>query len=50
MDERFTLESILENPANENTEDKDNGNDGLYKKIVDFLIGEYFSKKTKIWS
>jgi len=47
LDERFTLESILESPTDENTEDKDNGNDGLYKKIVDFLIGEYFSKKNE---
>jgi hypothetical protein len=45
MDERFTLESILENPTNENTEDKDSGNNGLYRKIVDFLMGEYFSQK-----
>ncbi len=45
MDERFTLESILENPANENTEDNGNGNNGLYRKIVDFLMGEYFSQK-----
>ena len=45
MDERFTLESILESPANENTEDQDDGNTGLYRKIVDFLMGEYFSKK-----
>ena len=46
-DERFTLESILESPANENTEDKDNGNNGLYRKIVDFLMGEYFSQKNE---
>src|SRR4030042_7037668 len=45
MDERFTLESILENPANENTEDKGDGNNGVYRKIVDFLMGEYFSQK-----
>ena len=45
MDERFTLESILENPANENTEDKGDGNNGFYRKIVDFLMGEYFSQK-----
>jgi len=44
-DEKFTLESILESPGNENTEDKDNGNNGLYRKIVDFLMGEYFSQK-----
>jgi hypothetical protein len=45
MDERFTLESILEHPANEDTEDKGDGNNGLYRKIVDFLMGEYFSQK-----
>jgi hypothetical protein len=46
-DERFTLESILESPTNENAEEKDNGNNGLYKKIVDFLMGEYFSQKNE---
>jgi len=45
MDERFTLESILEIPSNENTEDQDDGNNDLYRKIVDFLMGEYFSQK-----
>jgi hypothetical protein len=44
-DEKFTLESILESPGNEDIEDKDNGNESLYKKIVDFLIGEYFIQK-----
>ena len=43
-DETFTLESILEAPGNEDTEDKENGDNGLYKKIVDFLIGEYLNK------
>ena len=46
-DEEFTLESILESPIKEDMEDKDNGNEGLYKKIVDFLIGEYFNKKNE---
>ena len=46
-DERFTLESILESPTNENTEEKDNGNNGLFKKTVDFLMGEYFSQKNE---
>jgi hypothetical protein len=46
-DEKFTLESILESPGNENSEDKDNGNNGLYKKIVDFLLGEYFNQKNE---
>ena len=44
-DEKFTLESILASPENEDTEDRDNGDNGLYKKIVDFLIGEYFKQK-----
>jgi hypothetical protein len=46
-DEKFTLESILESPGDENTEDKENGSNGLYKKIVDFLIGEYFNQKNE---
>jgi hypothetical protein len=46
-DEKFTLESILESPGNEDLEDKDNGNEGFYKKIVNFLIGEYFHKKNE---
>jgi hypothetical protein len=46
-DEKFTLESILESPGNENSEDRDNGDNGLYKKIVDFLIGEYFKQKNE---
>ena len=45
MDERFTLESILEIPSNENTEDQEDGNNDLYRRIVDFLMGEYFSQK-----
>jgi len=46
-DEEFTLESVLESPGDENTEDRDNGDNGLYKKIVDFLIGEYFNQKNE---
>ncbi len=46
-DEEFTLESILESHRKEDMEDKDNGNEGLYKKIVDFLIGEYINKKNE---
>ena len=46
-DEKFTLESILENPCNEDSEDRDNRDNGLYKKIVDFLIGEYFKQKSE---
>ena len=47
-DEGFTLESILESPTtNENADERDDGSDGLYKKIVDFLIGEYFKQKNE---
>ena len=44
-DEKFTLESILESPRNEDSEDRDNEDRGFYKKMVDFLIGEYFKQK-----
>jgi hypothetical protein len=46
-DERFTLESILASPTNETTEESDNGSNGLYKKIVDFLMGEYYSQRNE---
>jgi len=46
-DEKFTLESILESPGNEDTEDKENRDNGLCKKIVDFLIGEYLKQKNE---
>jgi hypothetical protein len=46
-DEKFTLESILESPGNEDSEDRNNGDDGLYKKIVDFLIGECVKQKNE---
>jgi hypothetical protein len=46
-DGKFTLESILEIPGNENSEDRDNRDNGLYKKIVDFLIGEYLKQKNE---
>ena len=46
-DEKFTLESILESPASEDSEDRDNGDNGLYKKIVDFLIAEYIKQKNE---
>jgi len=46
-DKKFTLESVLESPTNEDTEERDNGNNGLYKKIVDFLMGEYFSQRNE---
>ena len=44
-DEKFTLESILESPANEHTEERDSADNGFYKKMLDFLMGEYFSQK-----
>ncbi len=28
-------------------EEEDHGNGGLYKKIVDFLVGEYFSQRNE---
>ena len=46
-DETFTLESILASPENEDAEDSGNGDNGLYRKIVDFLIGEYFKQKNE---
>ncbi len=46
-DENLTLESILRSPENENPEDRDNNNNGLYKKIVDFIIGEYLRQKNE---
>ncbi|MBM4350895.1 MAG: hypothetical protein FJ106_13525 [Deltaproteobacteria bacterium] len=48
-DEEFTFESILASPENENISDgdQDNGREGLYRKIVVFLIGEYFNKKNE---
>jgi len=46
-DEKFTLESILESPANEDSEDRDNGDNALYKKMVNFLIGECIKQKNE---
>ncbi len=46
-DENLTLESILRSSENENPEDRDNNNNGLYKKIVDFIIGEYLRQKNE---
>jgi hypothetical protein len=46
-DEKFTLESILASPESEDTEDSGNGDKGLYRKIVDFLIGEYLKQKNE---
>jgi hypothetical protein len=44
-DGRFTLESILASPAHEDSEENDSGSNRFYKKIVDFLIGEYMRQK-----
>jgi hypothetical protein len=46
-DVTFTLESILASPESEDPEDSSNGDNGLYEKIVDFLIGEYFKQKNE---
>jgi len=47
-DETFTLESILPSPAaDEDSEENDRGDMVFYRKIVDFLIGEYFSQKAE---
>jgi len=43
--ERFTLESVLASPTNEDTEENDNDNHSFYNKIVDFLIAEYIRQK-----
>ena len=46
-DDKFTLESILQSPENEDHEYGDRNDNGLYGKIVDFLIGEYFKQKNE---
>jgi len=46
-DETFTLESILQSPGNEDSEDRKNDDNGLYKKMVDFLIGECVKQKNE---
>jgi hypothetical protein len=46
-DEKFTLESILESPGDEDSEDRGYGDNSFYKKIVDFLMGEYFKQKSE---
>jgi hypothetical protein len=46
-DEKFTLESILRDPGNQDSEVGDNGNNRLYKKMVDFLIGECVKQKNE---
>jgi hypothetical protein len=46
-DERFTLESILASPANDNADETHEGSNALYSKIVDFLIREYSKQKAE---
>jgi len=46
-DGKFTFESILQSPGNEDSEDRNNGDNGLYKKMVDFLIGECVKEKNE---
>jgi len=46
-DEKFTLESVLESPGNEDTEGKEIGDNGLYKKIIDFFMREYINQKSE---
>jgi len=46
-DEKFTLESILESPGNEDFENRNDGDNRLYKKMVDFLIGECIKQKNE---
>ena len=46
-DEKFTFESILESPGNEDTEGKEIGDNGLYKKIIDFFMREYINQKSE---
>ena len=46
-DGSFTLESILKSPQNDNMDETDEGDNGIYKKIVDFLIGEYLKQKAE---
>jgi len=45
--EKFTLESIVESPGSEDSEDRNNGDKGFYKKMVDFLIGECVKQKNE---
>ncbi len=46
-DRKYTLESILASPEDQTTEESGNGNDGLYKKMVGFLIGEYIRQRNE---
>ena len=41
-DGTFTLESILSSPTNEDDDEKGSRNDGIYEKMVDFLVREYW--------
>jgi hypothetical protein len=47
-DDTFTLESILPSPTTcDESEESNHGDVGFYKKIVDFLISEYFIQKAE---
>jgi hypothetical protein len=47
-DGSLTLESVLESHvANEHNDERDDGNDGLYKKMVEFLIGECLRQRNE---
>jgi hypothetical protein len=46
-DEKFTLESILASPENEDVGETHEGSSALYRKIVNFLIGEYCKQKAE---
>jgi hypothetical protein len=46
-DEKFTLESVLASPSNEDIDEKHEGSNALYEKVVDFLIGEYSKQKAE---
>jgi hypothetical protein len=45
--ERFTLESVLSGPTNHVDDEPDERDDGLYQKMVDFLIGEYSRQRAE---
>jgi hypothetical protein len=47
-DETFTLESVLASPeTGEDAEDEKEEGHGLYQKIINFLMGEYFNQRNQ---
>ena len=46
-DEKFTLESILQSPGDQDSENRDGSDNGLYNKMVEFLIGEDLKQKNE---